>query len=275
MVSVDADTGAVTALTAGGIATIRAVHIYNGWPYEITYTIYVAETNELVYRIVHYYDKGYNIRENGAAAAIQNYHNVVAAKFYSIFGVKLVGSVQSFESICDQCKTDRYGTLSSVYLNINCPHSPVCLNTLNIRNDLFNTDSDGNEITSVVIWSGHRMLNYENDRSNSVNASHSVVMTTYGIGDWSDEDAKYAKRTKTLFHELSHQLGVPDHYCYDDAEEEGGKCSNPNCDTCVKAYDDTRKCIMGQGTNITDNTVYCTECLNAIGNHLADHHRLS
>lgn len=125
------------------------------------------------------------------------------------------------------------------------------------------------------------MIAFKDDRSNSLESNHSVVLTTYGVADWNQMDDAYGApidtaaifsgRTNTLFHELSHQLGAPDHYCYKDWDE-NGHCSNSYCDMCVYNFDEERICIMGRDTSITDSVVYCESCFNKISAHINEHH---
>ena len=79
----------------------------------------------------------------------------------------------------------------------------------------------------------------------------------------------------TLMHELSHQLGAPDHYCYGPSTTSEG-CANPNCDTCYMGRDAERPCMMTYRYDIeaTDEDVlYCSSCLQTIATHLTDHHQ--
>ena len=93
--------------------------------------------------------------------------------------------------------------------------------------------------------------------------------------------------TYILLHELSHQLGAPDHYCYGDIEEDG-TCSNAfqDCWNCDNNLDAQPTCLMNSEylldleerlNNGTINTIYCSQCVSAIHSkgiltHLDDHH---
>ena len=273
VVSVNSSTGAVTGLSAGKTATITATHTYNGVNYQKSYTIYVSKADEYIFQVVNYYDSGYNLREGNAASAIKSYHDTVSSRFNSIFGINLVESIESYNSSCDNCKIQCYGGVSTINLDSPCNHSSQCLGTEQLRNDLLSKKGAGNATKTVISWSGHRMTNYEDDRSNSVSLTHSVIMTTYGINDWSDTDDKAVDRTYTLMHELSHQLAAPDHYCYGPGST--GRCSNKSCDECYLGYTTTRDCLMGHRcdiSTISDNELYCDDCVNAIKSHLKDHH---
>lgn len=61
---------------------------------------------------------------------------------------------------------------------------------------------------------------------------------------YNSNDAEVRKESIfTLMHELSHQLGAPDHYCYGPSTTSEG-CANPNCDTCYMGRDAERPCMM-------------------------------
>ena len=106
------------------------------------------------------------------------------------------------------------------------------------------------------------MQNPGEDRSVSVDFLHDVVVTPYSTNT-----------DFTFLHELSHQLGAPDHYCY-------GKlaslvCVNLNCDECYHGMAEPRSCMMSEVINIdeySDTTLYCSDCLDDIREHLSDHH---
>ena len=93
---------------------------------------------------------------------------------------------------------------------------------------------------------------------------------------YNSNDAEVRKESIfTLMHELSHQLGAPDHYCYGPSTTSEG-CANPNCDTCYMGRDAERPCMMTYRYDIeaTDEDVlYCSSCLQIIAAHLTDHHQ--
>jgi hypothetical protein len=61
---------------------------------------------------------------------------------------------------------------------------------------------------------------------------------------------------------------------YEKTNEEaaGGRCTNDYCDKCVFGYSEIRVCIMGRDTSITDEDVYCDDCVSVITDHLEEHH---
>ena len=56
---------------------------------------------------------------------------------------------------------------------------------------------------------------------------------------------------------------------------DGGNCTNPYCDKCVYKRTEERNCIMLEGykkMNVSDEEMYCSDCITAIFNHLDSHH---
>ena len=142
--------------------------------------------------------------------------------------------------------------------------------------------NDGSFTTSVVNWTGHRMQD-ERDRSNSSFEEHSVVITPYTLEEkeafeivmgkeythieYMELDYRFA-----LMHELSHQLGAQDHYCYENGGD--GACSNDYCDECKNGQEDPRACLMSYVydiSDLTDENMYCDDCLTIIQEYLNEY----
>lgn len=139
-----------------------------------------------------------------------------------------------------------------------------------------NTLGNGTSTNTRVLWTGHIL--YGNERSNSVSSLGSVVITPYhttnGEPNFNNRPAGMARMQSiiSLIHELSHQLGLPDHYCNDD-KDETKHCSNPNCFECDGIEGVT--CIMYERNEVeswTEANIYCSNCLAMINEHLNDHH---
>ena len=113
----------------------------------------------------------------------------------------------------------------------------------------------------------------EGDVSNSSYATNTVVITTSVVSDWNDTYNKNSSRIFSLLHELSHQLNADDHYCY--GKGQSGRCVNPTCDECTLNYSAPRACVMSRRYDIstlTDDEMYCDDCLRIIRAHLDEHH---
>ena len=88
----------------------------------------------------------------------------------------------------------------------------------------------------------------------------------------SDEIAAASKGT--LAHELSHQLGADDHYCYrydsfsDANDEESEHCANQNCYWC-NGTAVLPSCLMTKSSDYPDLTsLYCSACKNTISTYV-------
>jgi len=81
-----------------------------------------------------------------------------------------------------------------------------------------------------------------------------------------------------LLHEVGHELGAPDHYCYEhiSGKDEFGNCYNSTCWTCALKLQVQPICVMTG--NITDiektsiETLFCNSCKNTIAAHIQSHH---
>ena len=81
------------------------------------------------------------------------------------------------------------------------------------------------------------------------------------------------KYVEILLHELSHQVGAPDHYCY--GKGSSGRCANLDCDMCYKGHDKIGLCVMEESQYFwteTDMGKHCSGCRDIINKHLQGHH---
>lgn len=185
--------------------------------------------------------------------------------------------VSSFNSPADVCKEMNYGQIIFNNLHEDCTHAPIHITPTQLRNAL----SNGTTTTSVVIWTGHILLN--NPASNSDKTRFSILITPSqtttpvagsNMRNNKSESEIVIQSVYSLSHEVSHQLGNPDHYCY--GRNGINPCSNSNCDICVYGYANVRSCLMGnRDTGLLsqpDDYLLCTECQARIINHLEGHH---
>ncbi len=81
---------------------------------------------------------------------------------------------------------------------------------------------------------------------------------------------KLDEYTYVLMHELSHQLSLPDHYCY--GIPEGYEvCRNLHCDQCYKGYAEPRNCMMSYYYDLYKTDVedlYCDDCIDMMNEYL-------
>lgn len=234
------------------------------------------------YEIVHYYDNGYDVRFSNAANNIVSYQDVVSQIYMNVFGLNVDSSVQKYVSCADNC--------SGLPINYNdtvssCMHTPKHKTRNNIFTDLSNQFGNGTKTLSKVAWPGHVL---DTDSSASRGSTNTIVLTIGYVTDDSNinkpEDEIRKQRIYTLLHESSHQLGAPDHYCYN---VNSNNCSNPSgdCWRCDRGLSSPPICVMTSRwydleerlENGNLDGIYCAQCMSAtdskgILTHLNDHH---
>ena len=229
-----------------------------------------------------YYDNGFLQRQNNSLSLIQECQNTVNNKFMELFTLNITAEYIGYTSKADDCKTEIYNEVSSATVNYNCTHSTNCMQTYKLRYELISDVGTGNISKSKVLWTGHNMMDYENDRSNSVYDNHTVILTPWltteynAVSNTYEEkgyDIKLNEYTFDLMHELSHQLSLPDHYCYGrpNANE---ACRNLHCDKCYKGLDGNRECMMNFRYYIDKRNVedlYCDDCINMMHEYLNEY----
>lgn len=232
----------------------------------------------------HYYDQGFNIRFGSASTKISDYASVLNDKMIELFGLKICPYVYSYTSVTDQCKIWRYGSVYSGNLSSSCPKNgnhktDSCLQTGYLRDDLKNSFGNGGGTVSKVAWTGHIMTDHDNDRSNSTVGVGTIIITPYKTVHKTSSgyvnDSSYEIRRdsiSTLMHETIHQLGVHDHYCYDDqGGPDGKRCSNTG--GCYVCYGNGVKpdCMMMINKYPTEDTVLlCSKCKSKVSEYLSN-----
>lgn len=227
------------------------------------------------FTVNHYLDQGYRTRFSSAATAVAGHQAVVSDILDELFGLTVVSNVYSFTSYADDCRISADGGVTASNLANPCNHSTDHLTTAKLRSDLVSYYGAGNETMTRVLWTGHILTG--DPSSNSVTSNHSVIMTSREV---TDHENNYVNESATkvniesrfdLLHELSHQLGAPDHYCYNDKGT--AHCSNENCRKCnglsqLVCVMTSRKDIEG----ISTASLYCNLCKNTVQNHVDAHH---
>lgn len=254
---------------ASGVTTVIATHKVTDRKFVFSV---IVGGDKPTFTVRNYIDQGYRIRFGGYSSVL-TYNSIVSEKFEQLFGVDISSVNVLHTSAADTCKINVYGSVSNDNLNSKCIHSPTHLTTTALRDIMGN----GTNICSRVLWTGHILTG--NPASNANSSRFSVIITpkhtTTGSNYANKSDSEVRKESIfTLMHELSHQLGAPDHYCYGIKEGET-MCSNKNCDICYMGRTTIRSCMMSYRCNIeniNDATLYCSSCLADICNHLSDHH---
>ena len=233
----------------------------------------------------HYYDKGFDKRFGSASTKIADYTSVLNDKMMELFGLKICPYIYQYTSAADQCKKWKYG--DDYYLNYlsgSCPKTSPhktdsCLQTGYLRDELKKQFGNGGGTVSKVAWTGHIMTDHDNDRSNSTVGVGTIIITPYKTVHKTSSgyvnDSNYEIRRdsiSTLMHETIHQLGVHDHYCYDDqGGPDGKRCSNTG--GCYVCYGNGVKpdCMMMVNKYPTEDTVLlCSKCKSKVSEYLSN-----
>lgn len=225
--------------------------------------------------ISNYIDQGYVLKFGGYD--VMTYNSIVGAKLESIFGLEVTSGYTSHTSVADTCKLQCYDCLTIEELELPCLHiennKPIHSNTQVLRDAL----GYGTNVEPKVLWTGHILE--DNPASDSSEMRHSVVITPcHTFNEITGESYSAAEirmnSLRTFMHEISHQLGAHDHYC-SGISQFGDNCTNPYCDICHFELLQERVCLMtrlGDVENGNEATLYCTDCIDIITDHIADHH---
>ncbi len=262
---------------------------------DLTTTAYTDDTNyrdewncyvsNYSFSILHSYDQGYAIRFSDMTNGISSYQAVCSEVLLKLFGVTTDVTIEDFTSCADTCTgvppTFEDTKIDCNHSNVNSKHKTRSF----MRTDFVNRFGGGNSTTTKAIWTGHVL---ESRSSNSSSSTHSIVLTIGAVTNGSDnnlsDDVIRYERIYTLLHELSHQLGAPDHYCYDLSSD---NCNNPtnDCWRCDRNLTEEPSCLMSERMDDIEyrlnsgqvDTIYCSQCMSAthskgILTHLDDHH---
>lgn len=263
----------------------------NGIP--LKQKIYTNDTNYIdewylerpggTFAVVSYYDAGFEERFidvfGWAEYKVAKIQNIVSQKFKLFFELNVVPMYIPYQSKADDCKISTYGYVQSDNISKACTHTVNCLTWDKLCFKMQSTYGSGDDKMSRVIWTGHILK--DNAQSVSYSNEKICIITPAAFRDSQGNDYQgnflTTEMTHTLMHELSHQLGAVDHYCYKDRPWYiSGKCSNLYCDSCVYGIKGKRQCVMSKRDdweNKTKNEVYCDECRETIANHINSHHK--
>ncbi len=260
-----------------GTATVTVTHKLAHVSTDFDITVHTPYTLS----VTHYYDQGYSVRfsDNG----IISYQNVCSEIFHRLFGIDTSVTVSSYTSCADTCT----GLPVTLQLTKNsCNHIDCAHKTrAGLRNEIVSQFGAGTSTNIKTSWTGHVL---ESISSNSSSTTHTIVMTIGMVTNSSHDNLSESKirqeRIYTLLHELSHQLGAPDHYCYD---ETSNNCNNPtnDCWRCDRGLTEPPECLMtsrmsdleSKLNNGNLDTIYCSQCMSSthskgIFTHLNNHH---
>ena len=238
---------------------------------------------EYSFYVNHYYDDGYVERFGTSYGDISVYQNICSNILLKIFSVNTMATFQNYTSCADAC-TDIPVTLDKT--TIPCNHSTVSHKTrYQMKCDFMEQFGSGTSITTKALWTGHVL----DSRASCIYTNDQIIVMTIGTitdishNNYNDEMIR-PERIYDLLHELSHALGAPDHYCYD---ETSNNCNNPteDCWRCDKGLVAPPTCVMTSRTSNLElrlnndklRTLYCSQCMSSthekgIFTHLYNHH---
>jgi len=247
---------------------------------DLTMLAYVDDTNYRdewnVYSINYtatvknYYDSGYFIRysesEATSRSSINSYTSTVSQVYLKTLGLLINSNTpQYYNSPVDQCK----GTVTSTNIDTLCSHSGIIHTDRSNVISSFNSSCTGNNITTNILWTCHKIKSIASNEHVNYNRSCSSGYCVYVLEISSANDSVVHSQG-VLLHELNHQYGARDHYHEEDA--------NGNCkfsDICSQCGENPRpgSCIMANSRqDINSSQIICSGCKQDIINHLKDHH---
>lgn len=297
------------ALTSGGYMGGQHVvtsGLYGGSGFLDEWFLY---SSKYEYVTENYYDQGYICRytttDKTAREYIESYQRIVNEILLERFGVVVTSTYHELdESPADHCKKIVTDPLQLHQLDDFCQHVNDHLSRYNNVDEL----DKGTRIKTLILWTGHMLYERKKDDDGNyildgngryvlsrnypsasygynrviITPSQNVIMNdnnSNGILDYGDT---YTNKTQneieyqsifSLLHEISHQLGVDDHYC---TRKEGEvSCGRESCYECNSQLN-KEQCVMYQRFDITQEgsyeDIFCDFCLEHIQAHLDHHH---
>ncbi len=265
---------------------LRMLTYTNNTSYKDEWNVYLCQ---YTITVNHYYDQAYNIRfsdSNGTALSkLQSYTKESTDIFLRNFNILLINQYNSFTSCADQCRIAQDGSVNSTNIleMLVCTHSEEHSET----GALLRSSTTGTRLSPVVVWTGHIL---EGNPRSVWYSTYRIAITPYHTttaqnGIYNNRSDYYVEMNSlhTFTHEMSHQLGAPDHYCYNGYTTKqqylssGEPCVNSDCDICVKGESAIRNdCIMAVRSSnkldLRDSNIHCDDCKNNISEYLSTYH---
>lgn len=270
---------------AAGTYYVR-VYPYSGYSathYLIASDYTTTGTVQYQFDVYNYLDQGYRTRFSGGLSAVEGHTEVVSELFEDLFNLQANMYVYTYDSYVDSCKILSYGEITMENLQSECMHYPEHYDRNNLVERFALERGIGSQTTTNVLWTGHIL---EDNASSAAYFPpsyeyYAAIITPKHTTDQTDfsnlSNYEYNKQSRyTLMHELSHELGLPDHYCYNpDLSASGGRCGNSQCYTCVWGLSEKPICMMQTRINVENSNIgliYCPDCHLDLRQHLSDHH---
>lgn len=239
-----------------------------GREWELTYIGYRLSVN-------HYYDEAFYVMRPEAEQRITWYQERCAELLQILFDVNVEYTIQDYVSYGDICPQDHDSRPDIM--------DPCACENADHRSyqgllSSFSEDkgtSDG--ITVSVLWTG-----YAGGSRCWANVNSGTILMC------EMQDMNGDQPIAELLHEISHQIGARDHYCYIDNHNDSSTeypCSNGNCYKCVYSQEAPPQCVMatvkdwGLGSELSPeeiSSIFCAACKKDgtwnISIHLENHH---
>lgn len=220
-----------------------------------------------------FYDCGYFVRYGESEAVsrsiIKSYNSAVSQVYLKIFGLLVHSNgEQYYNSPIDQCK----GTVSLSNIDTLCSHNGTIHTDRDNVISSFKSYCSGNETTTAVLWSCHKIKSSSTPGVTDYNRSCSSGNYLFIISI-SSANERDQRSQGSLLHELNHQYGAKDHY--HDLADINDPYSCKFKDICSYCGTNPRPstCIMHTtNQNISSGNIICSECQQDIYSHLNDHH---
>ena len=250
-----------------------------------------------------YYDNAFNVRYTYASILVSGISGHIERLLWNTLGVRVQADTpEMIESTPDKCKLERGLTINTTTINnasqARCPANPSnslpdCpyydINSVG-HSDCENCTSwyqpyrdfirqyPGTTTTASVLFCGSKLYN---DSGSLCNRSyhwynHGIIIQKIVT----NSDTYESKVLPTVLHEMSHDIGAPDHY--HEMIERDGQTVCRGGDMCIVCHPDTGRpgwCLMCTtnhpelSSNDCDyDSIYCEACLKDMLNHLNGHH---
>lgn len=222
-----------------------------------------------VYNVNNYYDKAFKIRYTNSSLSsdegINLTNSLIKKHFMNEFDIVIINNTPTFfSSLPDECKLKRGLQINNDTINQLCPggegHNPSCTDWYELYHPFINM-YPGNDKKVSVLWTGNKL---ETNRSYT-SYNHGIILQ-----ELLDISEFKRSRISVLTHELSHQLGAPDHY-HEILSD--GTCRGGNICSICGINPRPSYCIMNDGwmndiASRDSSNVWCEQCKKQISDHI-------
>lgn len=250
-----------------------------------------------------FYDNAFNVRYGNGASLVSSFSDEISRILRGTVGLEVTMNAPTMIlSTPDHCKLQRGFDITSTTINTQsyaiCPSNPsvqgscpyYALNKVG-HSDCENCTSwdqtyrdfirefPGSETVASILFTGSRLYD---DKGELCNRSYRWYNHGIILQEIQTNASVYADdQLPCLLHEISHEIGAPDHYHEMITNDQGQiVCRGGSmCFVCNPATGRPKWCTMGDDGGWRDDLdtcdmdeVYCEGCRNQIIEHLIGHH---